>query len=182
MTGVQDKEWSEDMKKLFAAICLALLAAQAALPAGADPDEKIVHEIDLFLTAWHHAAAVADAKTYFGSLAPGAIFLGTDMRERWTREALQEWAAPYFRRPAAWVFSASRRQIYLAAGKRTAWFDEDLVSESYWPCRGSGVLEKVGGRWRIRQYNLALTIPNEATAAVKPLVEAALQKQAAAGE
>ena len=167
------------MKKFAAAICLVALAALAV---GSDPDEKTVCAIDRFLTAWHHAAAVADAEIYFGSLAPGAVFLGTDARERWTKEEFQAWSAPYFKRPSAWTFTASRRQVYLAAGGNTAWFDEDLVSTSYWPCRGSGVLERVAGQWRIRQYNLALTIPNEATAAVKPLVEAALQQQAAAGK
>lgn len=166
------------MKKTFMAFCLAPLVALLA-GSGADAGAAAVDEIDRFLTAWHHAAAVADAEAYFGSLAPGAIFLGTDLRERWTREELQEWAAPYFQRPSAWVFTASRRRVYLSADGNSAWFDEDLVSESYWPCRGSGVLEKVAGRWRIRQYNLALTIPNEITAAVKPLVEAALQKQEA---
>ena len=28
-------------------------------------------------------------------------------------------------------------------------------------CRGSGVLEKIGGKWKIRQYVLSMTVPNE---------------------
>ncbi len=166
------------MKKTFALFCLAGLAAMLA---AAEPDraEKSAQEIDRFMNAWHKAAAVADAATYFNSLAAGAVFLGTDARERWTKEEFQKWAAPHFQRPSAWTFRSSRRQVALAADGSTAWFDEDLVSESYWPCRGSGVLEKIAGQWKIRQYNLAFTIPNEATAAVKPLVQAALQKQAA---
>lgn len=171
------------MKRTLAVFFLAALAALAAgsapAQAGADAGDKAMAEIQRFMTAWHRAAAVADEAAYFAALAPGAIFLGTDVRERWTREELREWAAPFFRRPSAWVFTASRRQVYIAADGNSAWFDEDLVSKSYWPCRGSGVLEKVAGRWLIRQYNLALTIPNEITAAVKPLVEAALQKQEA---
>ncbi len=163
---------------------LVALAAAAGQPArtGADAGEKAIDEIQRFMTAWHRAAAVADEAAYFDALAPGAIFLGTDTRERWTKEEFQEWAAPFFRRPSAWVFTASRRQVYLAVDGNSAWFDEDLVSTSYWPCRGSGVLEKVAGQWRLRQYNLALTIPNEITAAVKPLVEAALKKQEAPGK
>ncbi|MCU0237144.1 MAG: nuclear transport factor 2 family protein [Acidobacteria bacterium] len=169
------------MKKTFTAFCLATLATLLA-GAGTDAGAAARSEIERFLSAWHHAAAVADAEAYFGALAPGAIFLGTDIRERWTREELQEWAAPYFRRASAWVFTASRRRVYLSADGGTAWFDEDLHSASYWPCRGSGVLEKVAGRWLIRQYNLALTIPNESTAAIKPLVEAALKQQAKTGK
>ena len=66
--------------------------------------EGTIAEIDRFLTSWHQAAAVADAGTYFDSLAPGAIFLGTDIGERWTREDFQKWAMPYFQRSSAWVF------------------------------------------------------------------------------
>lgn len=164
------------MKKTIALFCLAALTA---LPAAADTREQTRLEIDRFLTAWHNAAAVADAAAYFGAMAEGAVFLGTDSRERWSKEEFQKWAAPYFRRKSAWTFSASRRQVYLSAAGDTAWFDEDLVSAHYWPCRGSGALEKIAGHWKIRQYNLAFTIPNEATDAIRPLVEAALQKQAA---
>ena len=28
-------------------------------------------------------------------------------------------------------------------------------------CRGSGVLEKIGGKWKIRQYVLSTTVPND---------------------
>jgi hypothetical protein len=180
--GWNDETGSQAMKKKFLFPPLgALTVALAAMLAGAGGAgaEKTTSEIDRLMTAWHRAAAVADAGTYFGSLAPGAVFLGTDARERWTKEDFQKWAAPYFRRPSAWTFHASRRQIYLSADGRTAWFDEDLASPHYWPCRGSGVLEKIAGRWKIRQYNLAFTIPNEATGAIKPLVEAVLKKQAA---
>jgi len=177
--GWNDETGSQAMKKKFMLFFLPALAALLA-GAGAAGAEKIAPEIDRLLTDWHRAAAVADAGTYFGALAPGAVFLGTDARERWTKEDFQKWAAPYFRRPSAWTFKASRRQIYVSADGGTAWFDEDLVSPHYWTCRGSGVLEKISGRWKIRQYNLAFTIPNEATGAIKPLVEATLEKQAAA--
>jgi ketosteroid isomerase-like protein len=166
------------MHKKFVLFFLSALAAM--LPAAAAGEaEKTAPEIDRFLSAWHRAAAVADAETYFASLAPGAVFLGTDARERWTKEEFQKWAAPYFQRSSAWTFKASRRQIYISADGCTAWFDEDLVSPHYWPCRGSGVLEKIAGQWQIRQYNLAFTIPNEVTGTIKGLVEAALAKQAA---
>ncbi len=169
------------MKKILVMLWLAMSAVSFA---GAEtaPVETIINELDHFLTAWHKAAEVADGATYFGSLASGAVFLGTDARERWSKKEFQEWATPYFRRPSAWTFTASRRQIYLSADGGTAWFDEDLISPHYWPCRGSGVLEKIAGQWQIRQYNLAFTIPNETTDAVKPLVEAALRKQAAEGK
>jgi hypothetical protein len=41
------------------------------------------------------------------------------------------------------------------------WFDELLDHESYGALRGSGVLRKIDGRWRIAQYDLAFTVPND---------------------
>ena len=164
------------MRTIPAILCLA-----ACLAAAAPAADRNAGEVDRLLTAWHRAAAVADAPAYFGLLADDAVFLGTDARERWTKKRFQEWAAPFFRRASAWTFNATRRQISFSRDGRVAWFDEDLASPHYWPCRGSGVLEREGGRWRLRQYNLAFTIPNEATAAVKPLVEAALAGQTGPG-
>ena len=169
------------MKKILVYLSLLLLAAGVA-SSPAQNSAETEKEIDLFMTAWHQAAAVADAKTYFDALAPGAVFLGTDLRERWEKEVFQKWAAPFFQRPSAWVFNASRRRIYLSADGNTAWFDEDLISKSYWPCRGSGVLEKIAGQWKIRQYNMAFTIPNEATSGIRPMIEAAFKNQLAAAK
>jgi ketosteroid isomerase-like protein len=153
--------------------CLMVLSALSfaalglALP---DNDVEAKAEIDALLTAWHRAAATADAKVYFGSMAPGAVFLGTDVTERWTKEEFEAWAAPYFRRKSAWVYAAVRRHISVSADGNTAWFDEDLDSESYWPCRGSGALERIGGAWKIRLYNLAFTVPNAAVPEIRPAV------------
>jgi ketosteroid isomerase-like protein len=156
------------MKKTI--LALAVFAIAAAFPAAQDKKASAIAEIDVLLTAWHKAAATADAKTYFGSMAPGAVFLGTDVTERWTKEEFEAWAAPRFRGTSAWVYSATRRSISLSADGNTAWFDEDLVSKSYWPCRGSGALEKIDGAWKIRLYNLAFTIPNQVVPEIRPAV------------
>ena len=153
------------IRSVLAVIFVSVLSASVP---GSGPDARA--EIDALLTAWHKAAATADAATYFGSMAPGAVFLGTDVTERWTREEFEAWAAPYFQRKSAWVYFATRRSISLSADGNTAWFDEDLISESYWPCRGSGALEKIGGVWRIRLYSLAFTIPNSVVPEIKPAV------------
>lgn len=156
------------LKKTF--IALALFAIAAVFPAAQDKNASARAEIDALLTSWHKAAATADAKTYFGSMAPGAIFLGTDVTERWTKEEFEAWAAPRFQGTSAWVYSAIRRHISLSADGNAAWFDEDLVSKSYWPCRGSGALEKIDGAWKIRLYNLAFTIPNQVVPEIRPAV------------
>jgi len=156
------------MKKTI--LALAVFAVAAVFPAAQAKNASAIAEIDILLTAWHKAAATADAKTYFGSMAPGAVFLGTDVTERWTKEEFEAWAAPRFRGTSAWVYSAIRRNISLSADGNTAWFDEDLISKSYWPCRGSGALEKIDGAWKIRLYNLAFTIPNQVVPEIRPAV------------
>lgn len=155
---------------LLAVITLLAVAASGAAPV--DGTGRAEAEIDALLTSWHHAAAVADEDTYFGLLAPDAVFLGTDPEERWTKAEFEAAYLPYFQRDSAWVFVATQRWITVGADGQTAWFDELLDSRSYWTSRGSGVLTRdQEGRWRLRQYNLAFTIPNAISKEVKALVE-----------
>lgn len=109
---------------------------------------------------WHHAAAVADEDTYFGSMQEDAIYLGTDKTERWEKAVFEEWSSTYFQRDTAWAFTAHDRVIYYAKNSRTAWFEE-LLDTWMGPCRGSGVLTLNQGNWKIAHYNLAMLIDND---------------------
>ena len=60
----------------------------------------------------------------------------------------------------------------LSRNGELAWFDEDLATPNLGPSRGSGVLSKQGGHWRIEQYNLSVPIPNALMKAVKAQIEA----------
>jgi len=135
-----------------------------------------VKEIDTLLTKWHKAASVSDAKSYFGYLTEDAIFLGTDAKERWTKTEFEKWAAPWFKKKSAWSIFATKRNIYLSEDKSYAWFDEVLVA-GFGPARGSGILIKTKHGWKIKHYNLAMTIPNEISSEVKNLVEKQLKSE-----
>ena len=80
--------------------------------------------------------------------------------ERWTREEFRTWAKPQFDNKRGWNFKPSKRFVSFNADKTIAWFDEELAT---WmgPCRGSGVLSKINGMWKIKQYNLTILVPNE---------------------
>jgi len=93
--------------------------------------------------------------------APNAVFLGTDATERWDKAAFQAFAHPYFAKGKAWTFTPRDRHIDLSHDGRVAWFDELLDSATYGECRGSGVLEKTEGGWKITQYNLTIPMPND---------------------
>lgn len=148
---------------------LGLLFCAAVVLSAQAPAGKAVTAV---LEDWHLAAAQADEPRYFSHLAEGAVFLGTDATERWTKVAFQTWAHPHFQRGKAWSFHATRRAIRFSRDGHTAWFDEDLATPKLGPCRGSGVLALDKGHWRIQQYNLSVPIPNALMDAVKAQIEA----------
>lgn len=117
-------------------------------------------EIAAFLDKWHKDAASANGEDYFGAFTVDGVFLGTDATERWTREEFRTWAKPQFDNKRGWNFKPSKRFVSFNADKTIAWFDEELAT---WmgPCRGSGVLSKINGMWKIKQYNLTILVPNE---------------------
>ena len=161
---------------VFACTALLMTAAAAGFPAGPDGTARAKAEIDALMTSWHQAAATADAKTYFGLMAPGAVFLGTDATERWTKDEFEIYAAARFKTGSAWVYWATERNIGLAESGTAAWVDETLASKSYWTCRGTAALEKIGGAWKIRLYSLTYTIPNSAVREIMPVVKRELDK------
>ncbi len=112
------------------------------------------------LDGFHDAASRADGEAYFALLAPDAIFIGTDPAERWSVAELRAFAEPYFSKGKGWTYVPRDRHIAVAASGRTAWFDEMLDNASYGVCRGTGVLVRDGGRWKIAQYHLTIPIPN----------------------
>ncbi|MEM8496525.1 MAG: nuclear transport factor 2 family protein [Pseudomonadota bacterium] len=111
------------------------------------------------LDAFHRAAADADFDVYFALFSEDAVFLGTDASERWPVEEFKAYAKPHFDKGRGWVYVPAERHIVI--NDHIAWFDELLDSQSYGVSRGSGVLVKVEGHWKIAQYNLHFPIPND---------------------
>ncbi len=123
-----------------------------------DTQSRRISEV---LDSFHQAAAAADGVTYFYLLTDDAIFLGTDASERWTKSEFKRYASPFFSQGKGWLYTAKSRNISLLNTGNTAFFDEILYNKKYGTCRGSGVVVKTTTGWRISQYNLAITIPNE---------------------
>jgi ketosteroid isomerase-like protein len=124
--------------------------------------------VNALIDDWHKAAADADEARYFGLMTADSVFLGTDATERWDHAAFQTFAHPYFAKGKAWTFVPRNRHMLFAPDGEVAWFDELLDSVSYGECRGSGVVRKEGGRWKVAHYNLSIPIPN---ALAKKIVE-----------
>jgi ketosteroid isomerase-like protein len=117
-------------------------------------------ELDKLLDAWHLAASNASFDSYFEVVTDDFVFLGTAPGERWTKDQFAAFSKPYFDKGKAWDFKASNRNWNYSSNGKTAWFDEDLDT---WMrgCRGSGVLVKKKGKWKIAYYNLTVLIENE---------------------
>ncbi|WP_232734670.1 nuclear transport factor 2 family protein [Polaribacter sp. ALD11] len=109
---------------------------------------------------WHQAAADADFKEYFGLMDNTAVYIGTAAEEIWTKEQFASFSKPYFDKGKAWDFKTLECTVSVNEYGSFVWFDELLVT---WmgTCRGSGVLEKKEGSWKIKQYVLSVPIPNE---------------------
>ncbi len=146
---------------LVIVVCTYLFVALPACKQNAgntrQPGNK---EIALLLDSFNRAAASASFDAYFNFFTPGAIFTGTDATERWNKQEFMNYAKPYFDRGKAWSFTSIERHIYFNETGTTAWFDE-LLKTQMKLCRGSGVLVKQDGDWKIAQYILSTTIPND---------------------
>lgn len=117
-------------------------------------------KITTLLNDWHKAAAKANYNAYFDTLTDDSVFMGTDATEHWTKTEFEAFAKPYFDKGKAWNFTAMKRHLYFSDDKKIAWFDE-LLDTQMKICRGSGVLVKKDGKWKLKQYVLSMTIPND---------------------
>lgn len=142
--------------KTKAVIFFGYLLTTLAVSAQVSDKQKINEVLD----NWHLAAANADFDAYFGLMTKDAVFLGTDAMENWQNEAFRSFSKPYFDRGKAWSFTSVQRNIYMNEGKTFAWFDE-LLDTQMKICRGSGVLQKINGQWKIAHYVLSIAVPNE---------------------
>lgn len=114
---------------------------------------KVLDDLNAF-------AANADFKNYFDLFATESSFIGTDATEVWNKKEFMEWSKPFFESKKTWNFTSLKRNISFSADGKYAWFDE-LLNTQMKLCRGSGVLEKTGNQWKIKQYVLSQTIPND---------------------
>ncbi|RQP25566.1 nuclear transport factor 2 family protein [Piscinibacter terrae] len=145
------------MPSLRRALFIGLVAA-ACHPAWAAGPEA---DVDRLLDRFHLAASQAKFDDYFGLLAPDAVFIGTDATERWTVEQFKAYAKPHFDKGKGWTYTKVERHILVSADDRHASFDELLDNASLGRCRGTGVLRRVDGQWKIEQYHLTIPVPNE---------------------
>jgi len=135
--------------------------------------------VDGMLDDWHAAASLADGPRYFGHFSEDAVFMGTDVTERWDLGSFKAYAEPHFSQGNGWTYTAVKHNITFDSSGGVAWFDELLESEKYGDVRGTGVLVKRQGEWKIAHYNMSFPLPNELT---KSVVEQIRELEAGSSE
>jgi hypothetical protein len=151
-------------------LATALVTVSIAQNPDKEQDAKAL--VSRALDSLHEAAAKADGERYFSLFAPDAVFLGTDASERWPIAEFKAYAMKRFESGAGWSYAVKdgQRFITVSPDGAIAWFDELLENSHYGTCRGSGVLRRIEGQWKIAQYNLSIPIPNDLAAKVVGLI------------
>jgi len=148
------------MQKVFLLLSLWLTFIGCSTPVAEKLDQAVERKaINALLDSFNVAAANADFDLYFSYFTKDAVFAGTDATEYWDMDAFKKYAKPYFDAGTTWKFKSVKRNLYIDSLAPVAWFDEVLKTQMEL-CRGSGVLAKTGDGWKLKQYVLSITMPN----------------------
>ena len=130
----------------------------------------------------HLAKAAGDGDRYFGHFAPDAVFLGTDRAERFSVAGLRAILGPYYARGARPVTIPIEQQVYLSPDGGWAWYEELVERKGVGRMRGTGVLRRVEGAWKIVHYNVVLTVPGALAEDFAERIEAFYSPETGPGE
>ena len=143
------------MKRLFLASLVLTLSISA--------DEQLTLTNQL-LDGLHQDAHKGNFQSYFARYTKNAVFLGTDKTERWTIQEFKSYAEPAFEDGHGWTYKVIERNW--EGNGDTRWFDEILYNEKLGHCRGTGVIKRINGEWKIAHYALTMLVPNSIAAKV----------------
>lgn len=147
------------MKKIIFQLTILFIISSCASSkySSLQANKTVINQI---LNQWHKDAAETNFEGYFNAMAEESFFIGTDATENWNKKDFMAFSKPFFDKGKAWNFTSLERNVYVSEDGKTAWFDE-LLNTQMKICRGSGVLVKENKQWKIKQYVLSMTIPNE---------------------
>jgi ketosteroid isomerase-like protein len=136
-----------------------LLLCIGGLAVAAHHEEEAIGEV---LDDFHDAAAHGDKARYLGHMTDDAVFMGTDEWERWPKHPdFVEYVNGRFKDGAGWSYRSVERELSVADSGNVAWFDEVVYSEANGRFRGTGVLVKQDGAWKIAHYAMSFLVFNE---------------------
>ena len=125
-------------------------------------DDANLNAIDNVLDDFHDAAAHGDKARFLGHMTANGVFMGTDEWERWPKNPdFSDYVDSRFRDGSGWSYKSVEREVSVADSAEIAWFDEVVYSETSGRLRGTGVLVKESGKWKIAHYAMSFLILNE---------------------
>lgn len=146
------------MRFPLSVLATLLVCCFTATGQAATDSEAIGAVIDDF----HDAAAHGDKARYLGHMTENGVFMGTDEWERWPKNPdFTEYVGSRFNDGNGWNYRSVEREIQIADSGDIAWFDEVLFSEQNGRFRGTGVLVRQDGTWKIAHYAMSFLILNE---------------------
>jgi ketosteroid isomerase-like protein len=149
----------ETLMKIRYLIFLALVIPLMTVAEDTAPDVEAVAKV---VDDFHDAAAHGDKERYFGHLTDDAVYLGTDEWERWPKYPdFDDYVDGRFKDGSGWNYKSVDRTINFHQRGDVAWFDEVLFSETSGRIRGTGVLTRESGQWKIEHYAMSFLIFNE---------------------
>jgi len=135
-------------------------------------DESDLDAIGQVLDDFHDAAAHGDKDRYLGHLTDDGVFMGTDEWERWPKHPeFTDYVGGRFKDGSGWKYKSVERTIRISDSADIAWFDEVIFSETTGRFRGTGVLSREDGEWKIAHYAMSFLILNENWEEVVELTE-----------
>jgi len=150
-------------------LALLLLFSTIAM---ADDSNAHRSAIGAVIDSFHDAAAHGDKERYLALMTDDGVFLGTDEWERWPKQPdFVNYVGGRFKDGAGWNYRSVKRHIRIADSGDTAWFDEVLYSEQNGRFRGTGVLARQAGHWKIAHYAMSFLILNKNWPAVIELTK-----------
>lgn len=163
------------MKYILITILSFGLMVSSSLSQNFSEDEEAITTV---LDDFHDAAAKADKERYLGHFTEEGVFLGTDEWERWPlKPEFTEYVGGRFDN-GGWSYYSEDKNINFSKDGMVAWFDETSISNGNGGrFRGSGVLEKVDGNWKIAHYVLSFLVYNEVGGQVGKIIAAEKERQ-----
>ena len=140
-------------------IFLALLFCTAAVADNQDSELEAVNKV---LDDFHDAAAQGDKQRYLDHFTEDGGVLGTDEWERWPKHPdFTDYVSSRFKDGVGWNYRSVERTVSISVSADIAWFDEVLFSENSGRFRGTGVLARQDGSWKVAHYAMSFLVLNE---------------------
>lgn len=141
---------------------LALLSSTLSAADNTDNIQKTRIAIGAVIDDFHDAATRGDKDRYLGHMTEDAVFLGTDEWERWPKHPdFSDYVDGRFKDGVGWNYRSVARSIRVAESGNIAWFDEVIFSEANGRFRGTGILTRADGEWKIAHYAMSFLVFNE---------------------